>query len=257
MQNGHEYRFDCEICCVFLMFALRSCISRRSKPIFQQLYERMLVFKLYWRYIPFRLITWPSPMCRPHSQVLSLSFDSYIDATKFKENIKQDVFNEILLWTCHDECIYHCMWRTTNAFVSRNWNVPQFFGKWPFKRFLGIQEPASVLFSFLNLMAHWRMIRKFRREVRSDSPLYYVWHIFGAVSISIASHILFWNIHQTLTSVNHLDLHKWLDLFHHFPYSRLSINWTTWLWFRLFHGIGQLLLHDFEVNLIGQLFNFN
>lgn len=73
------------------------------------------------------------------------------------------------------------MWRTTNAFVSRQWNVPQFYGKWPFKRLFGIQEPASVLFSFLNLFAHWRMIQKFRRQVRNDSPMYYIWHVFCGV----------------------------------------------------------------------------
>lgn len=75
------------------------------------------------------------------------------------------------------------MWRTTNTFVSREWKVPQFYGKWPFKRFLGMQEPASVFFSFLNLMAHLRMIRKFRRDVRNDSPMYYIWHIFSAVCV--------------------------------------------------------------------------
>lgn len=104
------------------------------------------------------------------------------DAADFKDHIKPNFINEMLLWTCHDECTYHCMWRTTNAFVSREWPVPQFYGKWPFKRMFGIQEPASVLFSFLNLVAHWRMIRKFRREVRNDSPMYYTWHIFSAVS---------------------------------------------------------------------------
>lgn len=26
------------------------------------------------------------------------------------------------------------------------------------------------------------MIRKFRHEVRSDSPMYYIWHVFSAVS---------------------------------------------------------------------------
>lgn len=109
------------------------------------------------------------------------------DATKFKSHLKQDFFNEIFLWTCHDECNYHCMWRTTNIFVAREWSVPQFYGKWPFKRILGIQEPASVFFSFLNLMAHWRMIRKFRREVRSDSPMYYVWHALSAVSDFLAA----------------------------------------------------------------------
>ncbi|XP_031640517.1 post-GPI attachment to proteins factor 3 [Contarinia nasturtii] len=106
------------------------------------------------------------------------------DYTKFKPNIKQDIFNEVLLWSCRDECQYHCMWRTTNAFISREWSVPQFYGKWPFKRFFGIQEPASVFFSFLNLVAHWRMLGKFRQDVRNDSPLYYTWNVFSAICIN-------------------------------------------------------------------------
>lgn len=114
---------------------------------------------------------------------LKKMFDFFSDAINFQEHIKQDFSNEVLLWTCHDECIYHCMWRTTNTFVSRDWPVPQFYGKWPFVRFFGIQEPASVFFSFLNLIAHWRMIRKFRNEVRNDSPMYYIWHIFSGVRI--------------------------------------------------------------------------
>lgn len=74
------------------------------------------------------------------------------------------------------------MWRTTNAFITRNWPVPQFYGKWPFERFLGMQEPASVVFSILNFLSHWWMIRRFRKDVRKDSPMYYVWHVFCAVS---------------------------------------------------------------------------
>lgn len=176
-RKKHGHGFGYRICGVFLLFAMCSCISRWSKPIFQQLYERMFAFKLYCRCCLFLHRSFA--LKKINSKIFYLSF---LDAIKFKETIKQDFFNEILLWTCHDECIYHCMWRTTNAFISRNWNVPQFYGKWPFKRFLGIQEPASVFFSFLNLLAHWRMIRKFRREVRNDSPMYYVWHIFNAVS---------------------------------------------------------------------------
>lgn len=78
------------------------------------------------------------------------------------------------------------MWRTTNLFVSRNWNVPQFYGKWPFKRLFGIQEPASALFSFFNLLVHWNMLKKFRREVRNDSPMYYIWNVFSVVSVNLA-----------------------------------------------------------------------
>lgn len=106
----------------------------------------------------------------------------FTDAIHFQDHIIPDFFNGLFLWSCKDECGYNCMWRTTNAFLSRDWSVPQFYGKWPFKRFYGIQEPASVLFSYLNFLVHWRMIKKYRRECRSDSPMYYVWHVFCAVS---------------------------------------------------------------------------
>lgn len=46
---------------------------------------------------------------------------------------------------------------------------------------LGFQEPASVIFSLMNLAANIYMIRKFRRRVRRDSPNYYVWHAFCAI----------------------------------------------------------------------------
>lgn len=88
--------------------------------------------------------------------------------------------------------------------MSRDWPVPQFYGKWPFVRFFGIQEPASVFFSFLNLVAHWRMIRKFRSEVRNDSPMYYVWHIFSGVS-----KIQHTSLENTLSSYYNLVLLFW------------------------------------------------
>ncbi|XP_061399503.1 post-GPI attachment to proteins factor 3-like [Musca vetustissima] len=97
---------------------------------------------------------------------------------------QQSLFDKLLQWTCLDECQYGCMWRTVEAFQDRNWPVPQFYGKWPFVRFLGLQEPASVLFSFFNLVAHFRWLRKFRREVRPDSPCYKIWHLFSAVAIN-------------------------------------------------------------------------
>ena len=53
--------------------------------------------------------------------------------------------------------------------------------QWPFVRFFGIQEPASAFFSVLNFYAHSAMITKFRREVPSDSPLYWLWHSYCIV----------------------------------------------------------------------------
>lgn len=102
-------------------------------------------------------------------------------AVKFYQ---QTIFDEMFLWICVDECQYHCMWKTVDAFLDRGWQVPQFYGKWPFLRYMGMQEPASVLFSIMNLIAHLKGIRRLRREVRKDSPCYKLWHIFTLVSLN-------------------------------------------------------------------------
>nr|SVE78888.1 EOG090X0702 [Daphnia lumholtzi] len=83
-----------------------------------------------------------------------------------------------LHWTCSDECKYFCMWPTVNWFVEAEIGVQQFYGKWPFIRFWGIQEPAATLFSILNLVGHVVMIRRFRKEVKPSAPFYLMTHYF-------------------------------------------------------------------------------
>uniref|UniRef100_A0A336LRU6 Post-GPI attachment to proteins factor 3 n=1 Tax=Culicoides sonorensis TaxID=179676 RepID=A0A336LRU6_CULSO len=82
------------------------------------------------------------------------------------------------------DCEYECMWRTTQKFIERGWKIPQFRGKWPFIRLFGMQEPASVLFSFFNLFAHAKGILKFRREVPSKAPYWHMWHVFATICIN-------------------------------------------------------------------------
>ena len=72
--------------------------------------------------------------------------NSVCDSSAFPLSLK------LTRWSCQDDCNYRCM---TNPKV-------QYFGKWylksnarPFYRFLGIQEPASVLFSILNGYQHF------------------------------------------------------------------------------------------------------
>lgn len=57
----------------------------------------------------------------------------------------QDIFNKLLLWTCNDECIYQCLWRTTHSFLARKWRVPQFFGK--VQTELNIQFTRHIFFT--------------------------------------------------------------------------------------------------------------
>ncbi|GLV34388.1 Post-GPI attachment to proteins 3 [Carabus blaptoides fortunei] len=100
------------------------------------------------------------------------------------EYIPQPAYLKALLWHCEDECKYECMWKTTEAFDRRNWRTPQFHGKWPFIRVYGVQEPASVLFSLLNMYAHYTMFKRFKKSVRSDAPYYWLWLSFSAVCIN-------------------------------------------------------------------------
>ena len=76
------------------------------------------------------------------------------------------------------------MHKTTQAFIARKWNIPQFHGKWPFVRILAIQEPASVFFSILNFLVHIKGLFKFRQEVPADSPLYSLWHAFSFICLN-------------------------------------------------------------------------
>ncbi|MCL4152882.1 UNVERIFIED_CONTAM: hypothetical protein GTU68_006431 [Idotea baltica] len=68
------------------------------------------------------------------------------------------------------------MWHASNIYSHRGWNVPQFYGKWPFIKVWGLQEPASVLFSFLNWLANVYNIIQFRKVVPSSAPLYLLCH---------------------------------------------------------------------------------
>ena len=56
-------------------------------------------------------------------------------------------------------------------------SVEQFYGKWPFYRFLGMQEPFSVLFSVGNLWAHWDGLKKVRARIPKTYSMlpFYEW----------------------------------------------------------------------------------
>lgn len=102
----------------------------------------------------------------------------------------------LFLWTCEDDCRYSCMHQVTSEDVKARKPIRQFYGKvwnkyinsflyilhlplqWPFVRFLGIQEPASVIFSLLNLVTHLYGFSVFYQKVPKDYP--YLWIVrFG------------------------------------------------------------------------------
>ena len=48
----------------------------------------------------------------------------------------QGFLDKVTNWQCSDQCHYDCMWRTVNLFHRHNKRTPQFYGKWPFIRYV-------------------------------------------------------------------------------------------------------------------------
>ncbi|KAK8246906.1 Mn2+ homeostasis protein [Phyllosticta capitalensis] len=90
------------------------------------------------------------------------------------------IHRRLMLWTCPSECDYTCQHITTHQRLARDppYREPilQFHGKWPFHRFLGMQEPFSVLFSLLNYLAHLHGLSLVRSSIPPSYPLrkYYI-----------------------------------------------------------------------------------
>lgn len=96
-------------------------------------------------------------------------------------------------WSCTDDCKYKCMHEITDRDVQNGRRIQQYHGKWPFWRLAGMQEPASVAFSILNLLAHWRGGSKILVMIPESHPMksyYVVWSIisFNAWIWSTAFH---------------------------------------------------------------------
>ncbi|KAI9342938.1 post-GPI attachment to proteins factor 3 precursor [Obelidium mucronatum] len=69
----------------------------------------------------------------------------------------------LTFWDCDANCRYECTHKTTRMFIEAGHGIHQFHGKWPFIRWRGLQEPASVLFSILNGLMHYLGFRKLRK----------------------------------------------------------------------------------------------
>jgi post-GPI attachment to proteins factor 3 len=81
-------------------------------------------------------------------------------------------------WSCTDNCKYNCMHYITDHALEGGVKIQQYYGKWPFYRFAGMQEPASVIFSLANLLLHIWGLGQIRSEIPEDHPMkkfYIVW----------------------------------------------------------------------------------
>ena len=113
----------------------------------------------------------------------------------------------LMLWTCPQNCDYVCQHIITHKRVSRDppmlEPVVQYHGKWPFYRFIGMQEPFSVLFSLMNFMAHKWGQEKLQASVPASYPLrkwYVAFGYFGYASwiFSMLFHTRDFNVTEKL-----------------------------------------------------------
>lgn len=70
-------------------------------------------------------------------------------------------------WDCSADCSYLCMWQLEDSWRQAGTPPQKYYGKWPFARLAGMQEPASVIFSLLNLAAHAHCLVRYRRLCRT------------------------------------------------------------------------------------------
>jgi post-GPI attachment to proteins factor 3 len=60
----------------------------------------------------------------------------------------------LVSWSLEEQCAYKCMVDITTARQHLGLQVLKYFGHWPFYRWFGLEEPASVLFSACNAVPH-------------------------------------------------------------------------------------------------------
>ena len=95
----------------------------------------------------------------------------------------QPIYLKFLLWDCVDECKYECMWLTVDWFIRNQYDIPQFYGKWPFIRFFGIQEPISVLASLIHFLINIYMLKRIKKEISNESKLKSLWIGFAYMNL--------------------------------------------------------------------------
>lgn len=94
---------------------------------------------------------------------------------------------------CQGDCHYYCMVERERERQALGNGPVKYHGKWPFRRIFGLQEPASVALSILNLAMHFHGWLSFFILVYYKLPLkqnktYYeyttLWHIYAFLSLN-------------------------------------------------------------------------
>lgn len=89
-----------------------------------------------------------------------------------------------LWWTCASDADYLCQQAVTQHLEDIGAPLEQFHGKWPFVRVLGVQEPASVLFSIMNGYVHFQGLELVKRKTSIRSPMRNYYIVFAYIGMN-------------------------------------------------------------------------
>lgn len=180
------------------------------------------------------------------------------DADKNEAYQRADTFwLKLSSWDCSSDCSYRCMWliedkkKGTKAAVGLV-AMEKYFGKWPFVRAFGAQEPASVLFSILNLVANMVCFFKILGILQCTNTH----NKSSSFANTRHSPRLATNSTSTTTSsssgtISTLKIYCFLWLIH------FALSSNAWLWSSIFHCRDTRLTERLDYFSAGALVGFN
>ncbi|KNC87710.1 hypothetical protein SARC_00216 [Sphaeroforma arctica JP610] len=154
-----------------------------------------MMLLLGWRLRPVLVVFIGLPLLKPCLVVASVGDTSYDfqyclhncveewSGTKYPQN-QIDLHLRWLGWTPEEDCQYTCMHAVTEKDVQRGRKIRQFYGKWPFIRIAGVQEPASVFASILNAWAHLTGLQQFTTNTPERYRLRELWMAWSLFSVN-------------------------------------------------------------------------
>ncbi|KAI9312621.1 Per1-like protein [Dichotomocladium elegans] len=147
----------------------------------------------------------------------------------------------LMQWDCPENCRYTCMQQITARALQDGTAVYQYYGKWPFTRLWGIQEPASVLASIGNGLVHYHYYQILRREI----PNVYYMKPFMLVFSLIGMNAWVWS---TVFHARDTPLTEKLDYFSAGLFILYSLYYAV---IRLFHIKNRAVIRLLTVTIAG------
>ncbi|KAI8070303.1 Per1-like protein [Thamnidium elegans] len=128
-------------------------------------------------------------------------------------------------WNCPEDCRYVCSQQMTDTAQEQGLEIYQYYGKWPFYRLLGMQEPASVFFSIGNGLVHLYYFTRLRKKVPTVYDLKGYMLLYSCIGINT----WFWS------TVFHMRDTYWTQLLDYFGATLLVLYSLFYAIIRVFH----------------------